>query len=411
MTHGHVAAQVVLVLSWLLALGWLWQAVAALRGVPTLPDLTKMDALLPALPKSEGPGGAPDLTVIIPACNEEAAIQATLRSLLASTGLRLEVIAVDDRSTDRTGALMDEIEMEAVAAAAARSASPHTLRVIHNRAVPAGWLGKPHAMHLATLHATAPWLLCTDGDVAFDPRTLALGLRYALSERADHVVLGLTLTLKTIGEAAMMAAMGAMSQWNIRLWKVADPRARDFFGAGGFNLVRRAVLDQVGGFEALRTEVLEDLRLGWKIKRAGFAQRVVLGPGLARIRWLDGAFGVVGLVEKNGFALYRYRLGLALLACFGMAVQALLPLVAMAFGGWALASGMLTYLSIAIVYLASRRIFQGSAWLVVFFAPACAIVLYAVLRSIFLTLARGGVEWRGTRYPLDELRRNAGRGW
>lgn len=406
MTHGHVAAQVVLVLSWLLALGWLWQAVAALRGVPTLPDLTQMDALLPALPKSEGPGGAPDLTVIVPACNEEAAIQATLRSLLASTGLRLEVIAVDDRSTDRTGALMDAVAVEA-----AQSTSPHTLRVLHNRALPEGWLGKPHAMHLATLHASAPWLLCTDGDVAFDPRALALGLRYALSERADHVVLGLTLTLKTTGEAAMMAAMGAMSQWSIRLWKVADPRARDFFGAGGFNLVRREVLDQVGGFEALRMEVLEDLRLGWKIKRAGFAQRVVLGPGLARIRWLERALGVVRLVEKNGFALYRYRLGLALLACLGMAVQALLPLVAIATGGWPLAAGVLTYLAIAAVYAASRRIFQGSAWLAVFFAPACGIVLYAVLRSVCLTLARGGVEWRGTRYPLDELRRNAGRGW
>jgi glycosyltransferase involved in cell wall biosynthesis len=406
MVAGHVAAQVFVLLSWLLALGWFWQAVAALRGVRTLPDLTRMDEVLPVLPAGEGPDEGPDLTVIVPACNEEAAIEATLRSLLASTGLRLQIIAVDDRSTDRTGALMD-----AVAAESETAGGAHRLRVIHNRELPAGWLGKPHAMHLGVEQATAPWLLFTDGDVVFHPQALELAFRYALTQRADHVVLGLTLTLETTGEAAMLATMGAISQWTIRLWKVADPRARDFFGAGGFNLVRREVFEQVGGFAALRMEVLEDLRLGWKIKRAGYVQRVALGHGLARIRWLNGALGVVQLVEKNGFALYRYRLGLALLACLGLAVQAVLPLAAIAAGGWAAIAGVLTYVSIGLVYAANRRIFQGSAWLAVFFAPASAIVLFAVLRSIFLALQRGGVEWRGTHYPLDELRTNAGRGW
>ncbi|HXR37696.1 MAG TPA: glycosyltransferase family 2 protein [Terracidiphilus sp.] len=403
MVAGQVAAQVFLVLCWLLALGWLWQAVAALRGVPSLPDLTGADgAALPALPA----GDEPDLTVIVPACNEGAAIKATLRSLLASTGLRLEIIAVDDRSTDRTGELMD-----AVAAEARAAGGPHGIEVIHNRALPPGWLGKPHAMHLAAERATAPWLLFTDGDVLFDPRALELGLRYALGQKADHVVLGLTLILETLGEAAMLAAMSVLSQWNIRLWKVTDPRARDFFGAGGFNLVRREVFDRLGGFEALRMEVLEDLRLGWKIKRAGYAQRFALGPGLVRIRWLRGALGVVRLIEKNGFALYRYRTALALLACLGLAVQVVLPLAALVAGGWATAAGVVACASIVLAYFANRRISQVSPWVAVFFAPASGIVLFAVLRSILLTLARNGVEWRGTRYPLDELRRHAGREW
>lgn len=399
MVAGHVAAQIFLFLNWLLALGWLGQALAALRGVPTLPDLTRPDTVLLSLSSSN----LPDLAVIVPACNEEAAIQATLCSLLASTGLRLEIIAVDDRSTDRTGALMDGVAAEAQAAG-----GPHKLAVIHNRELPAGWLGKPHALHLGVEQATAPWLLFTDGDVVFHPHALELGLRYALAQKADHVVLLLTIVLRTTGEAAMLAAMSVLSQWKIRLWKVADPHARDFFGAGGFNLVRREVFERLGGFDDLRMEVLEDLRLGFKVKRAGYLQRVVLGPGLARIRWLDGALGVVQLTEKNGFAIYRYRIAVALLACLGLAISVVFPLAALAFGGWTTAAGLLTYASIALAYFANRRITLVSPWLAVFFAPASAIVLFAVLRSIVLTLLRNGVEWRGTRYSLDELRRNAG---
>ena len=395
-----LAAHVLIFLSWALALAWLWQAVAALRGMPNLPDLTRIDPdPLPPLPSESDP----HLTVIVPACNEEASIQATLRSLLASTGLRLEIIAVNDRSTDHTAERMNEV--------AAEAAAPHTLRVIHLSDLPPGWLGKPHAMALAAQQASAPWLLFTDADLVFQPRALSLAMREALALHADHLVLVPTLILKTTGERAMLSAMQVLAQWTIRLWKVADPRARDFIGVGGFNLVRRSVYVQVGGFEALRMEVLDDLRFGWKIKRAGFAQRIVLGPGLARIRWINGALAVVRLVEKNGFAIYRYRVWLLLLACLGLAVQAVVPLAAMALGGWIALSGLLTYVAIGLVYTANRRVTQVSPAMALFFAPASAIVIFALLRSMILALVRNGVEWRGTRYPLRELRRHAGSDW
>jgi GT2 family glycosyltransferase len=394
MSHWHV----LLISTSALALGWLWQAVAALKGVPTIPDLTLAGAPLPDLSSSEGP----DVTVVVPACNEEGSIEATLRSLLASTGVRLQIIAVNDRSTDRTGERMDSV-------AAGFADGPHTLDVIHNYELPARWLGKTHALALAAERALAPWLLFTDGDVVFEPRAIALSLGYAQSEKADHVVLGLTLEFKGIAEAAVFAAFQALSAWNIHLWKVADPKAWDFFGAGGFNLIRREVYEQLGGFEALRMEVVEDLRLGWKIKRAGFAQRFVVGPGLARIHWIQSALGIVGLLEKNGFAGLRYRVGMALLALLGLTVQIVVPLAAIAMGGWTTVAGLLTYASILLTYAANRRITQVSPWLAMFFAPATAILLFALMRSMILTIKRGGVVWRGTLYPLDELRRNAGR--
>ena len=402
MTPVHLAADAIAALNLLLAAGWLVKAVAAMRGVPTLPDLTRSDMPLPDLHLTEDP----NVTVIVPACNEEQSIEATLRSLLASTDVRLQIIAVDDRSTDRTGPLMDQVAAEALS-----TGSPHTLEVIHNHDLPAGWMGKPHALAIAADRSNAPWLLFTDGDMQFHHRAIALGLGYAEAEKADHVVLAFTLELKSIAESAVIGAFGALALWNFRPWKIADPKARDFFGAGGFNLVRRRVYEQLGGFRAVRMEVVEDLRLALKIKRAGYRQRFVLGAGLARIRWIEGALGIVSALEKNGFAGLHYRTGLALLAFFGLAIQIALPLTAMALGGWPAFAGLSVYVAIALTYRANRPISQVSPWLAVFFAPATAILLCALIRSMVLALARGGVEWRGTRYPLDELRRNAGRSW
>jgi glycosyltransferase involved in cell wall biosynthesis len=403
MVSANLAGQIFLGLSWLLALAWLWHAVACLRGMARLPDLTRIDAgSLPPIPSGDGP----DLTVVVPACNEENSIQATLRSLLASRGLRLQIVAVNDRSSDRTGERMDE-----VAADAAGCAGPHSLRVMHISELPAGWLGKPHAMAMGAEQAASPWLLFTDGDVIFDPQALELAVRHALAEKADHLAVVPTVILKTWSEAAMLGVMNVLGGWTIRLWKVADPRARDSIGVGGFNLIRRNVYVSLGGFERLRMEVVDDLRLGWIVKRGGYAQRIAVGPQLIRIRWLQGALGVIHLAEKNGFAVYHYRVWLTLLASLGLAVQIVWPLLAIAAGGSALAAGLLTYVSIALTFQANRRETLVSPWLAIFFAPATAVVLYALLRSMVLALVRNGVDWRGTRYPLDELRRHAGRGF
>jgi glycosyltransferase involved in cell wall biosynthesis len=399
MGAGHVSGLVFILLSWLLALGWLWRAVAALRGMATLPDLTRMDlnALAP-LPECE----RPDLSVIVPACNEEKSIETTLRSLLASTGLRLGIIAVDDRSTDATGKLMDAIAAEA-------EGGRHRLQVIHLTELPAGWLGKPHALGRGVERATAPWLLFTDGDVTFAPETLERSLRLAQAEKVDQMVLAMTLSRESLGEAAVQATAQALAQWSLRLWKVSDANARDFCGTGGFNMVRADMFARLGGFESLRMEVVEDLTLGWMVKRAGGRSFVALGPGLVNIHWIDGMFGIVGNMEKNGFAVFRYRLGLALAACLGLMVHAVLPLVAMVAGGWAMLAGVVTYASIALMFHANRRLNGVTPLAAILFGPATAIISFGILRSVVLTLWRDGVNWRGTHYPLSELRRNASR--
>jgi GT2 family glycosyltransferase len=386
-------------LAWGLAAAWLWKGITALNGMRRIPDLSRIDpATLPSLPDSNGP----HLTVVVPARDEEAVIDQCLRSLLASTGLNLQIIAVDDRSTDGTGALMDVIAAEAHAVN-----SPHQFEVIHITELPGGWLGKPHALAAGANRAAAPWLLFTDGDVLFGPRALELALREATELHADHLVLAPTIIFHSAGERAVLGAMQAMASWLVRLWKVADPRAKDSFGAGAFNMIRREAYHAVGGFESLRLEILEDVFLGMRVKRAGFAQRVVLGPNLASLHWIQGPFGIISLLEKNAFAVTRFRIPLQLLACLSPIVHAIVPLVALFSGRWNTAAGILTYIGLMLVYQSGRRATRIPPWYAVTFAPAVLILGWAMLRSMLLALRRGGLMWRGTLYPLEELRRAA----
>ncbi len=397
-------------------MGWTWQAVDRWLHRHAIPSLRDLPESQPAA------SDAPDLTVIVPACNEQEAIAATLRGLLASRGLRLQIVAVNDRSTDATGATMEAVAQEW---AGADNPCGHTLQVLHISELPPGWLGKPHALATAARLAQAEWILFTDGDVQFAPTALTRALAYAQHERADHLAVLPEWVVTSRAERAVQGAMFAMTGWGLRYWKIADPGARDFLGVGAFNLMRRSSYEALGGFDALRMEVLEDLRMGWCVKKAGLRQRIAWGQGMVRVRWANGAWGVVRNLEKNVFALFRYQLSLALAASAGVALHAILPLMALAGNGrplaglgWAFAgfgapraAGLLMGLALATVYAVQQPRTHVPVAYVIFFPLALALFVFAMLRSITMTLVRGGVVWRGTLYPLRTLREAAGNRW
>jgi glycosyltransferase involved in cell wall biosynthesis len=386
-----------IVLNWIIALAWTHRALTARRNLPGTPDLLRRDLPLPSAPDS-----APSITVIVPARDEAAAIEATLRSLLAQT-IPIQIFAVDDRSTDATGSIMDQLAREAAAAGKILSA-------LHIDSLPAGWMGKNHAMALAARQTATPWLLFTDADVVFQPDTLERALRYAQESSVDHLVLLPTLILKTPGERMMSAVFQSLSLLAWRPWKIADPKAkRESIGMGAFNLVRTEVYQATGGFEARPMEVLEDLSLGFEIKRRGFRQHMVLGRDLIRLHWAAGAFGMVHNLTKNIYATFRFRLVLFHGAWLGLLIICFAPLAGL-FAPWPIrAASLVALLMIAELYrLASRYYNRIPALCVLTFPLAIVLVLYAMLRSMIVTLARGGVAWRGTFYPLRELRRHAG---
>ena len=391
---------VAVVLSWLIALVWTRVVLTALYHLPRMPNLleTRFNPPGEAAPEKN----TPQITVIVPARNEAASIEATLRSLLAQT-IPVAIIAIDDRSTDPTGAIMDRLAAEP---------QPHgkTLRVLHIETLPEGWMGKTHAMALAARETTTPWLLFTDGDILFRNDVLERALRFAHETQADHVALGLTLILESAGERLMTTVISCFTLLSFRPWKTPDPAAKhDSVGVGGFNLIRSEVYRAIGGFEALRLEVLEDLRLGFEVKRQGFLQRVVFGRGMIRVHWASGALGMAHNLTKNFFAIFRFRPAALLSGALVLTLLFFGPVVGL-FAPWPIRIASL--LSLAMIALAHRyscRHFTGIAFLYVLTLPIGTVLLiYSLLRSMIVTLWRKGVVWRGTFYPLDELRRQAG---
>ena len=198
--------------------------------------------------------------------------------------------------------------------------------------LPAGWLGKPHAMARGAALATGEWLLFTDADVVFAEDALARALAWLERDGGDHLLVVPTVVARSAGEAMMLPFLHILSIWGPRLWRVADPGSRDAVGVGAFNLMRRATYDAVGGWERLRMEVIEDVRMGYLIKQAGFRSRVVTGRNLVRIRWAHGAWGVVTNLAKNVFAAFRFRIGLLIAGAVATAVMCLLPFAGLVLG-------------------------------------------------------------------------------
>jgi glycosyltransferase involved in cell wall biosynthesis len=384
----------------LLALIWLSRIIDTSVGVRTLVNISR-----PEWDRNPATAsGNPRVSIIVPARNEERSIREALARLLQLDYANYEVIAVDDRSTDGTGEIMDSIGLGVHGRPRPSDKSP--LQVIHIHELSPGWMGKAHAMWTAAKQATGDWLLFTDADVMFRPDSLRRAIAYAEAERADHLVLFPRMIMERVGEKMMLAFFQLMFVFGHRPWKVADPKAKDHIGVGAFNLVRRSAYEAIGTYEALRFEVVDDMKLGKLIKNAGFRQRNVLGEDLLEIHWAQGALGVVRNLTKNFFAVLSFQSWRAIGFCFAAAIFHLLPFAGVFWAhGWArlpyaIALGCILFFYIGMSFFSDVR-----PWYIFLHPVATLMFIYITLRSMFFALWNGGVEWRGTRYPLADLRK------
>jgi glycosyltransferase involved in cell wall biosynthesis len=377
-------------IAWFIALTWLWKVIAAAFGLPRVPNLIDPQHNIE-------PADSPSITVIVPARDEAADIAATLHSLLAQDYPNLQIITIDDRSTDQTGPIIDSIAAQ----------HPEKLRALHVIELPPGWLGKTHAMALADRQATTDYLLFTDADVLFHPTAIRLALAHTVATHADHLVTVPTTLIHRWDEAAILGFFQIFSLWGARSWRIANPKAKhDAIGIGAFNLLRREAYLQIGGFESLRMEIVEDIGLGRRIKRAGLAQRLCFGHGLVSLHWASGINGLVSVMTKNLWAAFRFYISLALLGCLWLLLFCVAPAIGLFYSPMRIPA-ILTLAAVAYAYRLLSRHSGISTWNAIFFPFSALIFVFTLLRSMLTTLKQGGVTWRGTFYPLAELRKRA----
>jgi glycosyltransferase involved in cell wall biosynthesis len=352
-----------------------------------------LDSVVAHLPQ---PANWPKVSIIVPARDEEAKIEAAMRSKLAIDYPNFELLAIDDRSRDATGAILDRL-----------AATDPRLRVIHIESLPEGWLGKSHAMHVATERAAGDYLLFTDADVFFEQGVLRKAVTMSESRQLDHLAVAPLLEGGGFFENSLQLYFVLMLCVGAQPWLVRTGFRMSYVGVGAFNMVRRAAYLKCGGLAAIRLDVLDDLKLGKLIKLSGLKQDVVQAGGGVRVRWQDSFWGIVRGLEKNGFAIFDYSVLKMIAGTAAMAFFSLFPYAAIVL--WPDLRGL--------GYLCTLLFIHGAATIgakslgfgrtVSLGLPVAVLtMMYTIWRSAFLTLLRRGVRWRDTFYPLSLLREN-----
>ena len=335
----------------------------------------------------------PEVTVVFAARDEEARIENTVLHLLRQEGTQLRVIVVDDRSKDRTAEILQRL-----------SKSDARLEYLRVETLPEGWLGKCHACHLGAQAAKTDWILFTDADCWLRSDVIARAIAAGEREKVDHVTMTPGIAPERLsGQVWQLCFPVLVANW---FADVNRDGRRFHMGVGAFNLVRRDAYQACGGHTALRLTVVDDVKLGLLMRRAGKRTRAFLGGPDVECHWGHTAWSIIPLMEKNAFAVIDYQVGLAVGAVVFLLSFWVLGATGFLWGGfW----GWMSTLAMLTIILPSSVIARRLGWsrrlalLTPFLIP---LMPCAIANSTFKTLWRGGVRWRDTFYPLALLRRH-----
>ena len=371
------------------ALVWVYFGLRTGIGILYLPRLAAVIPLEDAR--------LPFVSVLFSARDEAEKLPDALRSQLAQDYPRYEVVAVDDRSADATAQILNEF---------ARGCK--LLKVLQVAELPAGWLGKPHGLTRAYERSGGEWLIFTDADVRFTPEVLRHAVSLALQRNLDHLTLLGRVDQIGFWEKIALTYFQVMFAFGVQPWEVSNPRSRSYAGVGAFQMIRRSTYEAIGTHRRLRMEVVEDMKLGKLVKLAGFRSAVAMAEGSVRVRWHAGLGNLILGPTKNFFAASEFRVRLVMLQICSLLLGSVVPFVVVL-----LATGVPRIFA-AIAVIAALSIHAGAAIagrsspLYALTHPIGALIFcYMLGRSTVVTLRQGGIVWRDTFYPLDELRRGA----
>ena len=337
----------------------------------------------------------PRISLIFAARDEEEKLPVAIATLAAIEYPHLEIIAVNDRSQDFTGRILEEF-----------ARGHERVRVVHVETLPAGWLGKTHALQKGYERSTGEWLLFTDADVRFAPDALRRTVTLMKQRNLDHLTLFGDVEMVGFWEKVLITFFGMAFHIATDPHRVSDPGSWTYVGVGAFQLLKRSAYEAAGTHRRLAMEVVDDMKLGKIVKQAGFRSSVSLAEDAVVIRWHAGLGNLVRGVTKNFFAALGYNVWLVLLAAMAMLLTDVVPFAALFVGhGWIRALAAVSVV-IAVGFHVGVNVVMRVSPLYALTHPIGAVLFcYMLLRSTVVTLWRGGVTWRDTFYPLEELKR------
>jgi glycosyltransferase involved in cell wall biosynthesis len=343
-------------------------------------------------------GQAPNLrlSVIIPARNEERNLRDALVSVLRQDYEDFEVITVNDRSTDRTGAILNSMARD----------NPR-LRAIHVNELPPRWLGKNFALYCGAQRASGDLLLFTDADVVMQPSALRRAVGYMEARGIDHLAVAPDVRMPGSLLKVFVVAFCIFFSLYARPWKAKDPKSRRFVGIGAFNLVRKEVYRAVGTHQAIAMRPDDDIKLGKLIKKAGYRPEFLFGMGMMDVEWYASVRELIDGLMKNAFAGVEYRVSAIIGASAVQLAVNVWPFLALVLTqGETRALNAATVLIMLALCGDTARFLGVPRWYAIGFPVATLLFIYIMWKSMLTALLDGGITWRGTHYSLAELKAN-----
>src|SRR5271157_1884587 len=348
------------------------------------------------------PPAAPLVSVCVPARNEERNIQRCCEALLEQTYPNLEILVIDDRSTDGTPQVLTSLAAENT-----------LLRILAGEELPAGWAGKPHALSQAARQARGEWFCFVDADTFIAPQGLASAFATAQAQQADLFTMMTEQELGSFWEKVILPLVFTGLSVGFVPRKVNDPAKADAIANGQFILIKRSVYEAVGGHAAIRDSIVEDKDLAGLVKQAGYRLVMADGRAVSRTRMYTTLPEMWEGWTKNIFLGLKGSAGLLILGAFGAFVSLwaalLLPLwFAAGLALWAAGrgvGGLLIALEAAVlggylVYQRARvcRQIHISSWYALTVPLGAAVFAGMMAASAWKVLSGQGVTWKGRKY-------------
>ncbi len=373
------------------------------------------------------PPGGPLISVLIPARNEENNIRRCVEAVLAQDYPNFEVLVLDDRSTDATPAILVELTKHESRLPRWRRASgiahgrhdAARLVVLFGAELPAGWAGKPHALHQAAQSATGQWLCFLDADTFLEPNALSATLAMAEQTGADLYTMMTTQVMGTFWEKAVLPLVLTALSVGFSPRKVNDSRKRDAVANGQFILIKRSVYDAIGGHAAIKNQIVEDKAISEQVKWNGYRLILANGHTLAKTRMYTSLSSLWEGWTKNIYLGLKDSPGMLLLGVFGafLALMSTLfmplwPLFGLSWyfngGGTAAMLVFVEALLVWAVLLVARakvaRKMGISGWYALSTPLGAGVFAAMMFTSAWKILSGQGVSWKGRRYDPKIVR-------